>query len=74
MVNSSMDLAVNDFGNDRKEKALGFLKIVVDKMKGPSDKPQNKGCKIDLMTKVIMDDECLKAIKEERKRQRKRKA
>ena len=33
-------------------------------MKGPSDKPQKKRRKVDLMTKVITDDEYLKVIKE----------
>ena len=38
-------------------------------MKGPSDKPQKKRRKIDLMTKVITDDEYLKAIKEKEGKQ-----
>ena len=60
----------NEAAQESKNKS--FEELVVEKMKGPSDKPRKKRRKIDLMTKVITDDEYLKAIKEKEGKQAKK--
>ena len=59
----------NEAAHEAKNKSFEEL---VEKMKGSSNKPQKKRRKIDLMTKVITDDEYLKAIKEKEGKQLKK--
>ena len=69
----------SEVGETSKQSSKDFEELVLDKMKGPTDKPAVKRRKVDLKTKIVTDAEYLAELhrlKEEegRKKEKKKKA
>ena len=69
----------SEVGGTSRQSSKDFEELVLDKMKGPTDKPAVKRRKVDLKTKIVTDAEYLAELhrlKEEegRKKEKKKKA
>ena len=60
-INSSV--VSNQSQSSLSQEDRSFEKLILDKMKGPTEKPAFKRRKIDLMTKVVTNEEYLQGIK-----------
>ncbi|XP_065064643.1 uncharacterized protein LOC135690884 [Rhopilema esculentum] len=60
---------LQDEPSPQQSQNRSFEELILEKMKGPIDQPKKKRRKIDLMTKVISDEDYLNAIKEKEEKQ-----
>ena len=59
-------------GETSRQSSKSFEELVLNKMKGPTDKPAVKRRRVDLKTKIVTDAEYLAELQEKRKQKQER--